>query len=108
MRTMMKVTIPVENGNKAIKDGSLPKLVQSLGEANKLEASYFYTETGRRTMLFVLDMKDASQIPPLAESFFMNLNAEVQFFPVMNAEDLKSGLEKVAGRRNGRVHSNAG
>jgi hypothetical protein len=105
MRTMMKVTIPVENGNKAIKDGSLPKLVQTLGEANKLEASYFYTETGKRTMLFVLDMKDASQIPEIAEPFFLNLNADVQFFPAMNAADLKAGLEKVDGRKNGRVPS---
>jgi hypothetical protein len=103
MRTLMKVTLPVETGNKAIKDGSLMKTVQALIDGNKPEASYFFTETGKRSALFVLDMKDASQIPALAEPFFVNLNADVQFFPVMNAGDLKAGLEKISGRKHGRV-----
>jgi hypothetical protein len=105
MRTPMKVTVPVEMGSKTIKDGTLPKTVQALTDAFKPEASYFYTEAGKRSMLFVLDMKDASQIPEIAEPFFMNLNADVQFFPAMNAADLKSGLQKIAGGKNGRVPS---
>lgn len=103
MRTMLKVVLPVEAGNKAIVDGTLPKTVQNMVEANKPEASYFYAENGKRSMLFVFDMKDATQIPKIAESFFMELNAEVQFYPVMNAHDLKIGLAKVAGRKHGRV-----
>ncbi|MBI2386536.1 MAG: hypothetical protein HYV14_11040 [Elusimicrobia bacterium] len=103
MRTLLKVTMPVETGNRAINDGSLPKTVQALIERNKPEASYFYAEDGRRTMLFVLDMKDASEIPELAEPLFMALNAEVRLYPVMNAADLKTGLEKFAGRKHGRV-----
>lgn len=103
MRTLMKVTLPVEAGNKAIKDGTLPKTVQSLIDACKPEASYFYAENGKRCMLFVFDMKEASQIPKIAEPFFMDLNADVQFCPVMNALDLRTGLESVAGRKHGRV-----
>lgn len=103
MRTLMKVVMPVEAGNRAINDGSLPAAVQALIEANKPEASYFYSERGRRAMLFVLDMKDASQIPELAEPLFMSLNAEVELYPVMNAADLKSGLEKFSARKHGRT-----
>lgn len=103
MRTLMKVTLPVEAGNKAIKDGSLPRTIQEIIETNKAEASYFYTENGKRTMMIVFDMKDATEIPPIAESLFMNLNADVQFYPVMNAADLKIGLEKASGRKHGRV-----
>ncbi|MDD5303294.1 MAG: hypothetical protein PHS14_09315 [Elusimicrobia bacterium] len=103
MRTMMKVTLPVEAGNRAIGDGTLPKMIQDLIDANKPEASYFYTENGKRGMMFVFDMKEPSQIPAISEPLFMNLHAEVVYYPVMNAADLKIGLEKVVGRKHGRA-----
>lgn len=94
MRTLLKVTIPVEAGNKAIKDGTLPKTIQSTTDAIKPEASYFFTENGKRTAFFFFDLKDPSSIPQISEPLFINLNAEVQYYPVMNANELKAGLEK--------------
>jgi hypothetical protein len=41
VRMMLHVTIPVEQGNKAIKDGSLAKTFQSFMEEHKPEAAYF-------------------------------------------------------------------
>lgn len=94
MRTMIKVTIPVEAGNKTIKDGSLPKTMETVLGALKPEAAYFYTEGGKRTAMIVFDLRDPSQIPSVAEPLFMNLGADVQFYPVMNQADLRSGLEQ--------------
>ena len=96
MRVLLKVTVPVEAGNKGIKDGVLPKTIMSFVEQHKPEAAYFLPEGGKRTALFVFDLKDASTIPTIGEPFFQNLNAEVTLSPVMNAEDLKAGLEKLA------------
>jgi len=93
MRTMLKVTMEVNAGNKAIKSGTLPKIMQGLMEDLKPEAAYFTTNGGKRAAFIFFDMKDSSQIPPIAERFFMELNAEVEFLPVMNGEDLKKGLE---------------
>jgi hypothetical protein len=39
------------------------------------------------------DMKDASEIPAIAEPLFAGLNARIQLLPVMNADDLKRGLD---------------
>jgi hypothetical protein len=36
-------------------------------------------------------MDDASQIPAIAEPFFMWLKAEIEFYPVMTPEDLGKG-----------------
>jgi hypothetical protein len=96
MRVMARVSIPVEAGNKGIRDGSLPKVMQQTAERWKPEAAYFTTFDGRRTAFFVFDMPDASGIPPFAEPFFMELDAEVQISPVMNTDDLQKGLSGMA------------
>lgn len=40
-------------------------------------------------------MPDANHIPSVAEMFFTDLGADVALTPVMNAEELKAGLEKM-------------
>ena len=93
MRTLLKATMEAAAGNKAIMDGSLPKIMKSLMDGLNPEASYFYTSDGCRTCLMVFDMKDPSQIPTIVEPLFMGMNAKVSLTPVMNAEDLQKGLE---------------
>ena len=95
MRMMARISIPVEAGNKGIQSGALPKLIQQAGEQWKPEAMYFTTFDGRRTAYIVFDMPDSSAVPQFAEPFFMELNAEVQFAPVMNGEDLQKGLSSI-------------
>ncbi|HEY7450264.1 MAG TPA: hypothetical protein VH702_19055 [Vicinamibacterales bacterium] len=95
MRTMIKVTVPVEAGNRAIRDGSLPKVISDALERLRPEAAYFFPDRGVRTCLFVIDVKDPSEIPVIAEPFFTQLDAAVDFTPVMNADDLKKGLGQI-------------
>ena len=94
MRTMIRVTVPVEAGNKAFRDGILQKTIMEMLEHLKPEAAYFFPERGIRTAIMVIDMKDPSEIPVIAEPLFENLNAAVEFLTVMNVDDLKKGLEK--------------
>ena len=93
MRTMLRAVMPVEKSNQAIQNGTLPKLLATIMQELKPEAAYFFPENGKRSCLMVFDMKDASQMPLISERFFMELNAEVSLTPVMNADDLKKGLE---------------
>ena len=95
MRMMLKVSIPVEAGNTAVTDGSLKKVIGESLERLKPEAAYFLAEDGRRTAIMVFDLADQSQIPSIAEPFFLAFNADVSMIPVMNADDLKKGLEKL-------------
>jgi hypothetical protein len=92
---MIKVTVPVEAGNRAIRDGSLPKVISDALERLRPEAAYFFPDRGVRTCLFVIDVKDPSEIPVIAEPFFTQLDAAVDFTPVMNADDLKKGLGQI-------------
>jgi hypothetical protein len=94
MRVMMKVSIPVEAGNKGVTEGILPKTVMAFVERMKPEACYFTAEGGKRTAFFFFDLANPAMIPTAAEPFFRNLSAGVELSPVMNLDDMKAGVEK--------------
>ena len=95
MRMMMKITMQVEAGNKALQEGILQRTLQSTMERVRPEASYFGPDGGKRTAFMFFDLKDPSEIPSIVEPLFRALNAQVELTPVMNAQDLAAGLEKV-------------
>ena len=96
MRMLMKVQMATELGNAAVKDGSLAQIMGSSLEALKAEAAYFTSEDGMRTALIFFEMTDSSDIPPAAEPLFMGLGAKITFSPVMNAQEMQSGVAKAA------------
>ena len=88
MRFLFKVNIPVEAGNQAAKAGKLGTTIQSILAELKPEAAYFTDNNGQRTGYIFLDMQDASQIPAIAEPWFLAFNAAIEIHPVMIPEDL--------------------
>ncbi|MBD9703533.1 DUF3303 family protein [Streptomyces caniscabiei] len=92
MRMMLKARLDTEKSNEAIRSGTLAKLMQASMEQVKPEAAYFTTDNGHRTCYLVFDMQDSSQMPAIAEPFFLDLGAEITYSPVMNAEDMQKGL----------------
>lgn len=98
MRFLLKVNIPVDAGNAAAKAGKLGETIQSILADLKPEAVYFTDDRGQRTAFIFLDMQDASQIPAIAEPWFLAFNAHVEIHPVMLPDDLKRAgvaIEKV-------------
>jgi hypothetical protein len=92
MRMMMRILIPVEAGNAAVKDGSLAITIQQFIDTAKLEAAYFVADGGERTGHFFFDLKQPSDIPSIAEPFFANLHAAIDVTPAMNIDDVRAGL----------------
>jgi hypothetical protein len=88
VRMMLRVSIPVGAGNAAIRDGSLGKKIQSILADLKPEAAYFTDFDGKRTGYIFFEMKDTSQIPAVAEPWFLAFSAGVEFKPVMSPDDL--------------------
>ena len=88
MRFLLKVNIPVESGNAAAKAGKLSATIQSILGELKPEAVYFTDDAGQRTGYLFLDMQDASQIPAIAEPWFLAFNAAIEIHPVMVPGDL--------------------
>ena len=93
MRMMVTIRIPVETGNRAVKDGTLPKLIAEITERTKPESAYFYLDQGRRTMRAVFDLKEANHMVPSFEPALLGLDAEVELTPVMTGEELAAGFQ---------------
>lgn len=93
MRTMLKICMDTEAANRMTENGELSPMLRSLIEELRPEASYFFAERGKRGALMVFDMKDTAQIPVIAETLFTKLGADIEFLPVMNAEEVARGIE---------------
>lgn len=88
MRFLLKAELPVEVGNAKAKDGSLSQTIQAILDDQKPEAAYFLASDGKRAAFIFVDLQDPSEIPALAEPWFLAFNAKVEFIPAMNAQDL--------------------
>jgi hypothetical protein len=92
MRMLLRVSIPVEAGNAAAKAGTLGSTIEQILADLKPEAAYFFADdNGQRSGSIVFDMKDSSEIPAVAEPWFLAFNAQVSFRPIMNPQDLAKG-----------------
>jgi hypothetical protein len=88
MRFLVKVNIPVGAGNAAAKMGKLGSTIQSILADLKPEAAYFTDDNGQRTAFLFLEMNDASEMPAIAEPWFLALHTNIEFHPVMVLDDL--------------------
>ena len=94
MRMLMHVHLPLEPFNTAVRDGSVGRKMQRILETIKPEAAYFSEYNGQRGGVLVVDVKTPSDVPALAEPWFLTFNAHVEFRVAMTPEDLaKANLE---------------
>lgn len=101
MRMMMQVEFPLEPFNSAVRNGTAgPKMKQILDDA-KPEAAYFGERDGRRGGILIVDVATPSDVPRLAEPWFLNFNAEVKFRVVMTPEDLAKANLDALGKKWG-------
>jgi hypothetical protein len=105
MRMLLRVSIPVDTGNAAAKDGTLGSKIEGILAELKPEAAYFFADdSGQRSGSIVFDMKDSSQIPAVAEPWFLTFNAQISLRPVMTPADLAKAGQSIgkAARKYGQ------
>jgi hypothetical protein len=96
MRMLLNVKFPHDEFNKAVKDGTVGQKIRRILEDSKPEAVYFTEQNGQREAILIVSLVDPSQIPALAEPWFLTFKADVKFRVVMTLEDLqKAGLEEL-------------
>ncbi|MCI0453361.1 MAG: panthothenate synthetase [Candidatus Dadabacteria bacterium] len=96
MRMLLNVVLPHEPFNAAVRNGTAGATIRRILEAIKPEAVYFTEQNGHRGATLIVNVNKPSEIPALAEPWFLNFNADCQLRIVMSPEDLEqAGLEKL-------------
>jgi len=94
MRMMMLVQIPLEPFNTAVRDGSAAAKMQKIMGEIKPEHAWFSERDGKRGGILIVNMDSPSDVPRLAEPWFLTFNASVEFRVAMTVEDLgRANLE---------------
>ena len=101
MRMLIDFNFPLEPFNTLVKNGTAGQKIEQILADIKPEAVYFSERNGKRGGIMIVDVADPSQAPSIAEPFFLNFDASVEFHIAMAPEDLaKAGLDEL-GKRYG-------
>jgi hypothetical protein len=92
---MLKVNIPVEAGNEAARNGTLGSTIQKILADLKPEAAYFAEDNGVRTGFIFFDLQKSSDLPAVAEPWFLAFNASLTVRPAMNPQDLAEAAPSI-------------
>lgn len=94
MRMLMLVQLPNEPFNSAVKNGTAGAKIKQILDAIKPEHVWFSEREGKRGGIMVVNLDSPSDVPRLAEPWFLAFNAEVEFRIAMTPEDLgRAGLD---------------
>ncbi|MEN6532392.1 MAG: panthothenate synthetase [Bryobacteraceae bacterium] len=96
MRMLLNVQMPHEPFNTLVRQGTVGVTLSRILDDIKPEAAYFTEQNGTRGVILIVDVKEPSWVPSIAEPFFLHFNADCHFRIVMSPEDLKkAGLEEL-------------
>jgi len=101
MRMILDMSFPNEPFNSLVKEGAVGDLISAILEDQAPEHVWFSGKDGQRGVLMVVDVPSASDIPRLAEPWFLAFDADIDFRVAMTAEDLgKAGLDDLGKKWN--------
>jgi hypothetical protein len=96
MRMLLNVVFPHEPFNTLVRNGTAGQILGRILEETNPEAVYFTETDGHRGATLVVNVDSPSQVPALAEPWFLNLNADCKFRIAMGPDDLQqAGLEEL-------------
>ncbi|MFN4763006.1 panthothenate synthetase [Gillisia sp. Q332] len=97
MRMLVNLIFLIEPFSSMVRDGTVGDIIGRVIDAVKPESIYFTELEGNRGAVMVVDVKEASSIPSIAEPWFLNFEAICEFRIAMTPNDLmKANLPKLA------------
>ena len=78
MRMLIDVNFPLEPFNTLVRNGTVGQKIQQILADLKPKATYFSERNGKRGGIFIVDITEPSQVPAIAEPFFLTFDASVE------------------------------
>lgn len=85
---IVNVAFPIEPFNSMVRNGSAGELIGRVLEDVKPESIYFTEHDGNRGAIMVVEVPNASDVPSIAEPWYLNFEAICEFKIAMTPEDL--------------------
>lgn len=101
MKILLSIKFPTERFNSIVRAGNLDGTMNQIMESIKPEAVYFTERDGLRGAIMIVNITEPSQIPALAEPFFLKFDAKVELHTVMSKEDLQKANVDQLGKKWG-------
>jgi hypothetical protein len=96
MKMIVNVAFPIEPFNSMVINGTAGEMMGRIMDDLKPEFMYFTELDGNRGAVMVLDVADASEIPSIAEPWFLLFEALCEFKIAMSPDDLmKANLSEL-------------
>jgi hypothetical protein len=96
MRHVLVIKLDTVRANDCARTGKLAETIGSILEEQKPEAVYFTEIDGVRTGIMAIDIPAASDIPQIAEPWFLAFDAKIGFCPAMVPADLEVAGPSIA------------
>jgi hypothetical protein len=96
---LVNIILPIEPFNSLVRSGKAGEILGRIIEDIQPESIYFSEQEGCRGAIMVVEIKEASEIPAVAEPWFLNFEASCEFRIAMTPDDLmKADLAKLASK----------
>jgi hypothetical protein len=96
IRMMVRFNLPTtEEVNAKIRDGSIGQTMDTMLGNLQPEAAYFCPRDGKRGGYLVFNMEEESELVTKLEPLWLEMRATVEIVPVMSADGLRAGLQRL-------------
>src|SRR5207248_9325288 len=99
MRMLLNVRLPHEPFNSLVRAGTAGTVIGAILEDTHPEAVYFTEHNGTRGAVLIVEVARPSDVPALAEPWFLKFNADCEFRIVMSPEDLQQASLETLGTK---------
>ncbi len=99
MRLLVEITFPNEPFNTLVREGTIGQKIGAAVEATGPKSIYFTEHDGQRGASAVYELNNDSEVPRVAEPWYLAFNATCRFRVAMTPDDLGKANLDTFGKR---------
>jgi len=89
MKVLFTITFPVARFNELARQGTAGQKIGAVVEATKPESIYFTGNRSGRGAVAVYDCADGSQVPAIAEPWFLTFDAHIEYSVAISGQEMQ-------------------